>query len=261
VAYDQLDLRLARAESTTSTVDDDAANRALILLERGRIGTVRKELSDPRFRTIKGTDQLKAGLLSEQAGLIRSIYSQQQTITQARDAKLQALLSPHDQYLLDRAIARNDVSTQAMYYRRELVELEKLRKGAVAKGQWSYADQIEQQIASVQSSLQGLSGTQPSSQVISDLQAQAEALLGPGEAFTREAASGAFGKGAVKAGRRAAASFGGEGLAAVAEGAITINVNTLGVNDPRTKLAIGRSITASVQQAHRRRQPNRRTRL
>jgi hypothetical protein len=97
--------------------------------------------------------------------------------------------------------------------------------------------------------------------VISDLQAQAEALLGPGEAFTREAASGAFGKGAVKAGRRAAASFGGEGLAAVAEGAITINVNTLGVNDPRTKLAIGRSITASVQQAHRRRQPNRRTRL
>lgn len=271
-AYNLLDLAAARTERTRNVNDDFRVNQAIARLERFRLRTIQQELRDPRFRTFRtsGTTQDRNTaqqaynqLITEEATLYRDITTRQQGPT----VDLTKLLSPREQYQLDEAARRGDVGAQRRILSRELRSLDRMRRHAVGKRQWSLADQISQQEATIKSQLEGLTGDQQAAgqDYLQGLQTEAQALLGPSAYFTREAAGGAFGARYRRPGAQLTTIQGtGGSLASMAAGAshapAQVVVQTLHPADSRTLRAISQATSAAYDRT-RSRPPTRRSLL
>lgn len=258
-AYNGLDLAAAQAERSASPTDDFRVNAQMISLERWRLRTIQKELRDPRFRHFRssGTQQDRNTaqssyntLVQEEATLYRDITTRTQ---QGPQIDLGRILSPREQYQLDEAARRGDTNAQYRILTRELNTLDRMRRQAAGRGQWSLADQISQQEASVKSQITGLASS--GADYIAQLQGEAQELLAPGAYFQRDVVA----QRGIRTGHFAAPAANATPLSLLAAGQapVQINVNTMHPGDPATLRLIHRAAGAATAQAPHRRNPRR----
>lgn len=255
----RIDVQMARAEGTRNFADDRRALLAKVAAERRRLAEVQRLIGAPG-----NTPEQNQGLIAEQAQLVRQIRTDAQQAREGPEVTEDLFRTQRDRERLAVAGMRGDVRTQRRILTAERGRMERARRAAIGRGQWSRAAEIAELEAGVVSSLQGLSGDQTAAaqDYLTGLQGEAQALLGPSAYFARQAAGGAFGARFRAAGRQSVALSGtGGALTAMAAGVrsspTTVVVQSLHPADSRTLRAIAQATNTSLDRT-RTRPPSRR---